>query len=123
MRLAQIAFEQLALRQVGVHRRVVDAGAIAAFVLGAIERHVGIAHHVGGAAAGILVDDRDADAGADQDVVAADHVGRADRRDDALGHALHIGDIGRAGADDGEFVAAEPPDQILRSQQDPTAAR
>ena len=57
---AQVVFQELALEQVGVHRRVVDAGAVAALVLGAIERHVGVAHDVGGAA-DVLVDDRDAD--------------------------------------------------------------
>ena len=50
-RLAQVAFQQLAVGQIRVHRRVVDAGAVAAFVLGAVERHVGVAHDVGGAAA------------------------------------------------------------------------
>ena len=70
-RLAQVAFEQLAVGQVGIHRRVVDAGAVAALVLGAVERHVGIAHDVGGAAA-FAVDHRDADRGADHDVLAAD---------------------------------------------------
>ena len=48
-RRAQVVLEQLALEQVGVHRGVVDAGAIAALVLGAVERHVGVAHDVGGA--------------------------------------------------------------------------
>ena len=59
-RVQQIAFEQLALRKVGVHRRVVDAGAVAAFVLGAIERHVGVAQDVGGVA-GAAVDHGNAD--------------------------------------------------------------
>ena len=36
---AQIVFQQLALEQVGIHRRIVDAGAVAALVLGAVERH------------------------------------------------------------------------------------
>ena len=49
-RVQQIAFQQLALRQVGVHRRIVDAGAIAAFVLGAIKRHVGVAQNIAGVA-------------------------------------------------------------------------
>ena len=46
-RLAQVRFEQLAARKIRIHRGVIDARAIAAFVLGAIERHVGIAHDVG----------------------------------------------------------------------------
>ena len=68
---AQVVLDQLALEQIVVHRGVVDAGAVAAFVLGAIERHVGVAHDVGGAA-DVLVDDRDADAGADDDGLVAD---------------------------------------------------
>ena len=108
----QVAFEELAVGQVGVHRRVVDAGAVAAFVLGAIERHVGVAQNVGGVA-GAAVDRRNADRGADDDVVAADHVGRADRGDDAAGDRLQRIGIGLAMGDDGEFVAAEARHQIL----------
>ena len=111
-RLEQIAFQQFAVGQVGVHRRVVDAGAVAALVLGAIERHVGVAQNVGGVA-GAAVDHGDADRGADDDVVAADGVGRADRGDDAPGDGLQRIGIRRAGGDDGEFVAAEPRHQIV----------
>ena len=108
----QVAFEQFAAGQVGVHRRVIDAGAVAAFVLGAIERHVGIAQNVGGIA-GAAVDDGNADRGADDDVVAADRIGRAERIDDAAGDSLQRVGIGLAGGDDGELVAAEPGDQIV----------
>ena len=80
--LAQVLLDELALRQVGVHHGIVDAGAIAAFVLGPVERHVGVAHDVG-RAAGALVDHGDADAGADDDGMAADRVGRAQRCDHA----------------------------------------
>ena len=108
----QVAFEQFAARQIGVHGGVIDAGAVAAFVLGAIERHVGIAQNVGGIA-DTAVDDGDADRGADDDVVAADRIGRAERIDDAAGDSLQRVGIGFAGGDDGEFVAAEPRHQIL----------
>jgi hypothetical protein len=59
-RVQEIAFQELALRQVGVHGRVVDAGAVAPFVLGAIQRHVGITQDVAGVARA-PVDHRDAD--------------------------------------------------------------
>ena len=108
----QVAFEELAVGQVGVHGRVVDAGAVAALVLGAVERHVGVAQNVGGVA-GAAVDRRNADRGADDDVVAADHVGRADGGDDAAGDRLERIGIGLAMGDDGEFVAAEARHQIL----------
>ena len=115
-RKAQVVFEQFAVRQVGVHRRVVDAGAIAAFVLGAIERHVGIAHDIGGAAVRAAIDDGDADAGADDDVVAADGIGRAQRRDDAVRGLLQGRRVGAERGNDREFVAAEPRHDILAAQ-------
>src|SRR5690606_6112662 len=71
---AQVGFEQLAAGKVGVHRRVVETGAVAAFVLGAVQRDVGEAHDVGGGAA-LAVDHGDADRGADNDVLAVDGVG------------------------------------------------
>src|SRR5262249_56476295 len=80
----QVALHLLALAQVGVHLRVVDAGAVAAVVLGAIERDVGAPHHVGDFAA-VAGDRGDADAGADGDGVAHDGIGNAQRLDDALG--------------------------------------
>ncbi len=115
-RLAQVGFQQLAVGQVGIHRRVVDAGAVAAFVLGAVERHVGIAHDVGGAAA-VAVDDGDADRGADHDVLAADRVGRADRGDDALRQRHHLHAVVADRGDHREFVAAEPRHQVAAAQR------
>ena len=58
--LQQIAFQQLAVGKVGVHRRVIDTGAVAALVLGAVERHVGVAQNVAGVA-DAAVDHGDAD--------------------------------------------------------------
>ena len=112
---AQIVLHELALEQVGVHRVVVDAGAVAALVLGAIERHVGVAHDVGGAA-DMLVDDRDADRGADHDGLVADGVGRAERGDDAVGDRLQGGVVGAGRGDDGELVAADAGDQVVAAQ-------
>jgi len=54
----EIALEQFAVGEVGVHRRVIDAGAVAALVLGAVERHVGVAQDIGGVARA-AVDHRD----------------------------------------------------------------
>ena len=42
-----------------------------------------------------------------------DRIGRADRGDDASGDRLQRIGIGCAGGDDGEFVAAEPRDEIV----------
>ena len=115
-RLAQIGFQELALGEVGVHRRVVDAGAVAALVLGAVERHVGVAHDVGGAGA-VLVDHGDADRGADDDVVAADGIGRADGGDQALGERHHLGGVVAQRGDHRELVAAEPRHQVVAAQR------
>ena len=115
-RLAQIRLQQLAGGKIGVHRRVVDAGAVAAFVLGAVKRHVGIAHDVGGGAA-LVVDHRNADRGADDDVLAADGVGRADRRDDALRQPHHLVAVAADRGNHREFVAAETRHQVAAAQR------
>ena len=88
-RLTQVSLEQLAAGKVGVHRRVINAGAIAAFVLGAIQRHVRIAHDIGRGAA-FVIDHRDTDPGADDDILSIDDVGRADCRDDPLRQPHHL---------------------------------
>ena len=111
-RVQQIAFQELALRQIGVHRRIVDAGAIAPFVLGAIERHVGVAQNIAGVA-GAPVNHRDADRGADIDGMAADRIGGAHRGDDASGDRLQRIGVRRADGQNGKFIAAEPGDEIV----------
>ena len=112
---AQLVFQELALDQVRIHRRVVDAGSIAALVLRPVERQIGMAHDVG-RAADILVDDGDADAGADDDGLIGDGVGRADGGDHARGDRLQGRVIEAAGGDDGELVAAEPGDHVVATQ-------
>ena len=111
-RLAERAFEQFAVRQIGVHRRVVDAGAVSALVLGAIERHIGIAQDVGGVL-GAAVDHGNADRRADIDAVSADDERRADRRENALGYRLQRITVRGAGHDDREFVAAQASDEVV----------
>ena len=121
-RRAQVVLEQLAIEQIGVHRLVIDAGAIAAFVLGPVERHVGVPHDVGGAA-NVFVDDGDSDTRADHDGLIADGVGRAKRGDHARCDRLQRGVIEAAGRDDGEFVAAQAGHQIVSAHgaRDPRA--
>jgi hypothetical protein len=111
-RLAERAFEQFAVRQIGVHRRVVDAGAVSALILGAIERHIGIAQDVGGVL-GAAVDHGNADRRADIDAVSADDERRADRRENALGYRLQRITVRGAGHDDREFVAAQASDEVV----------
>ena len=91
------------------------AGPVAAFVLGAVERHVGIAHDVGRAYAAV-VDQRDPDAGADDDRMALDRIGRAQRRDHPRSHRLQRRLVGRGGGDHRELVAAEARDEVVAAQ-------
>ena len=87
--LAQVSLKQLAAGQIGIHRRIINARAITAFILGAVERHVRVAHDVG-RGAGLVVDHRNAHRGTDDDVLSIDHVRGADRGDDALREAQHL---------------------------------
>jgi hypothetical protein len=113
--LAQLRLDQLALRQIGIHHGVVHAGAVAAFVLGPVQGHVGITHDVGGAALGASIDHGDADACADDDGVAVDQIGGAKRGNDALGDRLQDGGFGCPRGDDRELVAAKSGDEIVAS--------
>ena len=88
-RLTQVSLEQLAAGKIGVHCCVINAGAIAAFVLGAIQRHIRIAHNVGRGTA-FVIDHRDTHRGADDDILPVDDVRRADCRDDPLRQPHHL---------------------------------
>jgi hypothetical protein len=59
---------------IGWYNTLRPSRSIAPFVLGAIERHVGVAHDVGGVDAGAVIDHGDADAGADHDGMAVDQI-------------------------------------------------
>ena len=60
--------------------------------------------------------------GADDDVLAVDGVGRAERGDDALRQRHHLAGVAADRGDDREFVAAEPRDQVAAAQACATAA-
>ena len=113
---AQVVLDELALEQIGIHRGVVDASPVAALVLGAIERHVGVAHDVG-RTADVLVDQGDADAGADHDAVVADAVGRAKRCDHPVGEPLQRHMIAAEVGDDGELVASDAGNEVFAAQR------
>src|SRR5262249_45910481 len=55
--LPQVGLKQLAGGQLGIPRPIINARAITAFILGAVERHVRVAHDVG-RGAGLVVDHR-----------------------------------------------------------------
>ena len=71
----------------------------------------------------LLVDHRDADGGADDDVLGVDRVGRAERGDHALGDLHHLVGVVADRGDDGEFVAAEPRHQVVAAQRARQAQR
>lgn len=113
---AELLLERLALDELLIHGRVVDARAIAALVFGAIKRHIGVAHDIGGATDRV-VDHHDADARANDDALVAYGIGRGDRLDDAPGHRLQRGVIEHAEAQYRKLVPAEPGDDIIAAQR------
>ncbi len=86
--------------------------AVAALILGAIERHIGVAQDVAGVL-GAAVDHGNTDRSADIDAVPADDERRADRRENAFGYRLQRIVVRGAGHDDREFVAAQAGDEIV----------
>src|SRR6266536_4012178 len=109
---AQIVLELLALAQIGIHGRIVDASPIAAFVLRPVERDVDAPQDVR-RFPGARLDQRHADAGAGNQRVPEDAVGDAQRIDDARSLGMQRRLAGNVGGDHGEFVAAEPGDQVV----------
>ncbi len=83
-RLAQVEFEAAARLHLRVHLRLEEVIGAAAFALGAIERHVGVAQELIGLAA-VGGRNGDAEAGADDDLMAEHVEGLRDRFDDAAG--------------------------------------
>src|SRR5262249_20007503 len=111
-RLTERAFQQFAVREIGVHRGIVDARPVAAFVLGAIERHIGVTQDV----AGVLdaaIDHRDADRRDDIDAMSVEDERRANDAENAFCDRLQRIAVRSAGHNDGEFIAAEPSDQVV----------
>ena len=104
-RLAQVELEPPALLHLRVHFRLEEVIGAAAFRLGAIERHVGVAQQLVGL---VAVGRRhgDADAGADDHLVAVDFERLGEGLDQVGGKLAGIGRPGAA-LHDGEFVAAE----------------
>ena len=109
-RLAQVELQPAALLHLRVHLRLEEMIGAAAVGLGAIERHVGVAQQLIGL---VAVGRRhgNADAGADDDLMAV-NLERLQQRFDDLGGKL--AGLARAGLalHDGKFVAAEARDRI-----------
>src|SRR5262245_23766857 len=113
---AEVVFDQLAFEQVGVHRGVVDAGAVAALVLRPVQGHVGVAHDVGGAG-DMLENDCDADRRTDHDGPIVDRIGSAEGGDQPVGDTLQGPMVGGRAGDHRKLVAADTGDQIVAAQR------
>jgi hypothetical protein len=110
-RVAEIVLQPPSLLQRGVHGRLEEAEGVAAVLLGAIEREVGVLQQrVGGFC--VVLTDGDADARRGRHLVLVDMIGGAERRADAAGETHGV--LGRFEIlrDDGELVAAKAPDEI-----------
>ena len=109
-RLAQVELQAPALLHLRVHFRLEEVVGAAAFRLGAIERHVGVAQELVGL---VAVGRRhgDADAGADDHLMAVDFERLGERLDEFGGKLAGVGRPGAA-LHDGEFVAAKAGHRI-----------
>ena len=106
----QIVLHLAARANLFVHRRLEEAVA-AAVRLGVVKRHVGVADQFVAVDA-VVRRQRNADAGADFDVVAVDRIGSADRGDQPFRETRGVARDVRDALDDGELVAAEPGDRV-----------
>ncbi len=112
-----VLFEVAAVARFRLHGGLEEAIAVAALGLRLVEREVGMANERVGVV-GVLRRERDADRGADDDLASVDIVRLGDGRKDAVGQdgdlivLVHVGNL-----DDGEFVAAEPGDDIEFSHE------
>ena len=75
-----------------------------------------MAHHVRHGP-DVLIDDRDPDAGADDDGLVVDRVGRAERGDDTRAERLQRGLVVSGRGDDRKLVASQPRHQVVGAQR------
>jgi hypothetical protein len=108
----EVMLQALAQREIRAHGRIVEARAIAALVLGPVERHVGEAHDVGCVPC-FPVDQHHSHAGADNQRLRADDEGGAQAADDALGEFLERRPGFRVARQHGEFIAPEPGHEVV----------
>ncbi|MND49716.1 hypothetical protein D3C80_406660 [compost metagenome] len=109
-RAGEILFDTPLAIGAGFQRRVEFTPLAAAFILGAIKRHVGGDEQVSSAFR-MLRPDGETDRDAGHDRPAADDEGLAAAIKDAGGKLARLGGSGGATDDDGEFVTAQPCDE------------
>ena len=97
----------------GVHDRLEEAMGAAAFGLGAVHRQIGVLDQLVEIGA-VLRRQRDADAGVGRELMAEALMGLPDRLVDPRHEFDDVVAVAGRGLDHGEFVAAEPGDQVGR---------
>ena len=115
-RVAQVDLDLAAALGAGVHSGLEEAEGAARVVLGARQRHVGVLQQLLGFVA-VAGRHRDADAGADDDGMAVEQIGIADRLQQPLGEQHGILGPRQPALDDREFVGVEPGQRILLAQR------
>ena len=115
-RLAQVLLHDAAGLHLQVHLGFEEAERAASVALGAVEREVGVAQQLVGART-VAGADRDADADADDGLLAIDVIGLAQLLDDALRQRGGVGRFRDRGLHDDEFVAAHARDRVGLAQR------
>src|SRR5690606_27904094 len=110
--VAQVEFELTPLLHARVHFGLEEAIEAAALGLGAIEGEIGVLHERVGIGT-VRRGKRNADAGADDDLVARKLIGRRERLDEARRERSHIGGILRQYQNNRKLVAAKARHEIL----------
>ena len=111
--LAEVELQRAPQLQPLVHLALEEAVRAAAVALGEVERHVGVLQQQIGVGS-VVRRDRDADAGADDDVAAVDIVGPADQLDDAGGELAALLWLADVGLHHRKFVATDARDEVGR---------
>ena len=112
-RLAEIAFERQPAVVLAAHRGGEDLDAVGAGALGPEHGDLAFAQQILRRRLHPVID-HDADRGGEHDLLAADLHRRAQRAAHALGKSGHLARIGLGDHENGELVAAETGERVLR---------
>ena len=109
--MPQVAFQFHAFARHHVHVGVEPLHGVAAQVLGAVHRHVGVDHQVL-AVAGVVRVQADAQGQRHEQLAALDRERRAHRLDGGTRHPQGVGRLVQVGQQQGELVAAQPRQRV-----------
>ena len=110
-RPAQVAFQRVTDLHLRVHLLLEEAVGAATVAFGPVEGEIRVANDLVGAHA-VRRAERDADTGADHDLMAVDLVGRAERLDYPVGKGRGIGRLRNRNLHDCELVAPHAGDRV-----------